>query len=737
MQRNGYWIYSLLGFLVLYGLTFYPTIVLPYVYHDDFILWSYDPRKNYYGHPQFYLLAIIGRPIIGLLLSLEGYLIHTIQDASYLRLISVLLCALSATGLAFWLTKNKVDGKLAFLSAAGVFLAPGLQTLIIWSNTIPLVVAVFVSILAGLVLLKVKTPPEVASLLTKKNINLILLACSLLVTGLYTYQSSVMMFLVFPFARVLVACRETFMVAWKKLQLDMGVFVFSCVTYFVTQRFIFLPHYFARFPMAEEQMRMHAGYQVKLVELSQAPKKVSLFFKQLIPNALDFISYDFELSRIAVCLVLIVIIAGATALFVNGWRQAGSVGEQRRFALFYFLATGIVFVLFLMGNSPSLLSKGNLTYSRIYISNTAMIFLLFSWAIFLVAGFFRNDLQIKLSCMILGVVVVVLCFVARHNTARSAYLFSAEIKGLEMQIAPHIQENPRYHIIRARWSAGDFYTPSSFYWWDIPWIVRSIYVKYGKEKDFNASNVTSGTWVEPYEKAKNLVLVDATRITDRFHAPLPKSPPITLTLKDYFGFDVINIVYPTSPSQYYAVTTGEYDIEKKSCPQGGCSKVFAGATLESVTEWINSSGGESKVIASPGINGSFSPAMLMRNVTPLWFTPSPPKYPEWIRFDYDNPKVVAGFSMQSQRPLPNGEPVHKRMPRDFIFQGSLDGEQWNDLLKVQGAAFTRGDEWHEWDIDNSTAYKYYRLFITANNGHPSLIVINHLKLKIAGKSPLL
>lgn len=62
----------------------------------------------------------------------------------------------------------------------------------------------------------------------------------------------------------------------------------------------------------------------------------------------------------------------------------------------------------------------------------------------------------------------------------------------------------------------------------------------------------------------------------------------------------------------------------------------------------------------------------------------------------------------------NDEPT--RDPRDWTFQGSNDGSSWDDLDTQTDQTWSNRFEEKEYVFSNSTAYEYYRLNITENNG---------------------
>jgi len=57
-----------------------------------------------------------------------------------------------------------------------------------------------------------------------------------------------------------------------------------------------------------------------------------------------------------------------------------------------------------------------------------------------------------------------------------------------------------------------------------------------------------------------------------------------------------------------------------------------------------------------------------------------------------------------------------QVPRDFEIRGSNDAETWTTLTTQTGIAWVSSGQSQSFNFENETAYQYYRLVITANNG---------------------
>ncbi|MBO0828352.1 MAG: ThuA domain-containing protein [Streptosporangiales bacterium] len=84
----------------------------------------------------------------------------------------------------------------------------------------------------------------------------------------------------------------------------------------------------------------------------------------------------------------------------------------------------------------------------------------------------------------------------------------------------------------------------------------------------------------------------------------------------------------------------------------------------------------------------------------------------WITAKLEKPTVIAHYALTSANDSPG------RDPKDWTLQGSNDGQTWTDLDSQAGQTFAQRFQTQDYKFDNTTAYLYYRLNITANSGEP-------------------
>jgi hypothetical protein len=93
----------------------------------------------------------------------------------------------------------------------------------------------------------------------------------------------------------------------------------------------------------------------------------------------------------------------------------------------------------------------------------------------------------------------------------------------------------------------------------------------------------------------------------------------------------------------------------------------------------------------------------------LVFTPT-----GWVRFELADPVAVVRYALTSANDAPG------RDPRDWALQGSQDGQAWTTLDTRTGEVFAERFQTKVYELQNTTAYRFYRLDVTANSGDPIL-----------------
>jgi hypothetical protein len=96
----------------------------------------------------------------------------------------------------------------------------------------------------------------------------------------------------------------------------------------------------------------------------------------------------------------------------------------------------------------------------------------------------------------------------------------------------------------------------------------------------------------------------------------------------------------------------------------------------------------------------------------------------WIQYDFGsgNDQTIKRYAVASANDVPG------RDPKNWQFQGSPDGTTWTTLDTQSNQSFAFRYQTNTYNIGNTTAYRYYRLNVTANNGDPGTLQLSELAL---------
>lgn len=82
----------------------------------------------------------------------------------------------------------------------------------------------------------------------------------------------------------------------------------------------------------------------------------------------------------------------------------------------------------------------------------------------------------------------------------------------------------------------------------------------------------------------------------------------------------------------------------------------------------------------------------------------------WFQLTFQNPIVIGAYTFTSGNDAPG------RDPKDWKLLGSNDGTNWEVLDTKSGQMFSARNMTIRYEFNNETAYKYYRVNVTANGG---------------------
>lgn len=96
----------------------------------------------------------------------------------------------------------------------------------------------------------------------------------------------------------------------------------------------------------------------------------------------------------------------------------------------------------------------------------------------------------------------------------------------------------------------------------------------------------------------------------------------------------------------------------------------------------------------------------------------------WIGFSFNEPKKVTKYSISNWNPSITNASAS---PRDWTFQGSNDGSTWHTLDTRTGQSINIGQT-KSFEFNNENEFLMYRLNITRNNGHASVLNVSELQM---------
>lgn len=102
--------------------------------------------------------------------------------------------------------------------------------------------------------------------------------------------------------------------------------------------------------------------------------------------------------------------------------------------------------------------------------------------------------------------------------------------------------------------------------------------------------------------------------------------------------------------------------------------------------------------------------------------------PEWLKQDFGagNEKTIVKYTLSN-----NG--LGTEIARDWTFEGSNDDSTWDTLDTQTGQ---NPDNLTVYTFSNSTAYRYYRIYITAKNVSGNPVSIGEMEMMEAGPTPV-
>lgn len=226
----------------------------------------------------------------------------------------------------------------------------------------------------------------------------------------------------------------------------------------------------------------------------------------------------------------------------------------------------------------------------------------------------------------------------------------------------------------------------------------------------------TGDPIEPCNIDKTL---DVSTTRNLLHCPWP-----------YFFEEYLGLLYAANVS----ISGSRYkDRVYKSSPplgaitymQGAQDNVYADETLVNQIPVMTSATAPSGTVTQSTQYGTGEAAWMLfdRNSATRWTTTGG-NTTGWVRYDFGsgNSKVIKSYKITAYTG------VLTRHPKSWTFQGSNDGSTWTTLDTQTNVATWSASEARMYAISNTTAYRYYRLNVTANQGDANYLTVGDLAM---------
>lgn len=113
-------------------------------------------------------------------------------------------------------------------------------------------------------------------------------------------------------------------------------------------------------------------------------------------------------------------------------------------------------------------------------------------------------------------------------------------------------------------------------------------------------------------------------------------------------------------------------------------------------------------------------------ITAAWLTAASTTTGQ-LQYDFGsgNSKTITYYSIVG---VPLGDPVVARAPKTWTFEGSNDGSSWTTLDTRTSVAAWTSQEKRTYSVSNTTAYQYYRLNVSLNQGDATFLSVAEMEL---------
>jgi len=360
----------LIAFALL-SLVYSPMLTIPYAHHDQYrhfvdTVGNPDAKCSCRNDPEYDWLCVIGRPLAAALECVIFRSVRSVRDFFPFRFVCIAVLALSCTILVFLLTRPPIemDVRIALCVALPIFLLPGVQYAVFMANMSNSVSA-FLPLLSSLLLIESGRLSRSDRTLSPLSLAFVLISFGSLLLGMFAYVSWSFLFFVPTLAFWLFD--NTAPPTRKRLLLlrDIAFFGLAAGLYYATVK-IFL------YPKDAIAGQIPEGYRVAVSLSGILPKSLSLLTEELVKVLNLWNVYPTKSVAFGVSFLVLM------GFLLDGIFRPGPLWRK--------IERGFVALLLLVASNGIYLVSEAFFLHRIFFVFSAMVSVLFFWAVTMVVG---------------------------------------------------------------------------------------------------------------------------------------------------------------------------------------------------------------------------------------------------------------------------------------------------------------------------------------------------------------
>jgi len=670
-----------LAFLVFGGIFFYfiysPALNVPFAHHDQYRFFREDfhrptdLRERRTNDIQYEGLVGKGRPIAAEIEYNTFRNVTVIKDLSLFRCMTVILIAVSCTVLALWLRYLGFSGPVAFLGAGSIFTLPGIQNFVCMAN-IPNVLTIFLAVVASLLLYRLR----------------VVLSFVVLLAAMFTYPTLSYVFLLPPLALVLFRKLDEWPETRRVVLMHFVVLALASTVFFIVTRYI----------LSLAGAKVSEAYQVELTR--DLLGKITWFTEAVSIWALNL--WNIYARHGVAYATLIVLALGIAARGIGLWKREYFQQDRRKMMVYALQAVVLASALVLATNAPSVLMSSRLLLFRIILPYSAALVLAVLFSLKAIAETLPGRWTKGAVTAAFGAVFLGSAAYANFNINNNALNSYAETLFISSQLARHVDAGvKRIHVILPV-SEGEMYKTG---YNGLPQITDEFNMNSLNLPNFMVG-IVRGALLQVMDRHEFVVircrededLEDCLKnVSDECivvtysetNKPIEVTPNTVVVNMN----DLMRVSFDRNRTRVDSIG---YSVDSANGPQFGAKNAFD-SNLHTFWETTATRDGGNPFL-------------------------------HWIEIDFrGSPRTAKEYALQTGNHGIDGRDSTGRMPKDWRFEASNDGANWTVLDVQEDQTNWTVNERRMYRCNNSSAYRYYRLYITAGV-NPKILRLYELRV---------